>query len=171
MYLQGSFLNPNKSTLPLPPRDFSASTDLGWSPEKHTFCISFRSWLVSPTLQLGRKQGHWERRNFSWESAPIRLDCRQVCEGIFFINDWCGRAQPTGQIVLSDIRKPWVQASKQRSSVVSTPVLASRILFWVPSVYWLVLGVNLIQAGVITEKGASVEEMPPWDPAVGHLLN
>jgi hypothetical protein len=28
-------------------------------------------------------------------------------------------------------------------------------------VYWLVLGVNLTQAGVITEKGASVEEMPP----------
>jgi len=28
-------------------------------------------------------------------------------------------------------------------------------------VYWLVLGVNLTQAGVITEKGASVVEMPP----------
>jgi hypothetical protein len=27
--------------------------------------------------------------------------------------------------------------------------------------YWLVLSVNLTQAGVITEKGASVEEMPP----------
>ena len=29
------------------------------------------------------------------------------------------------------------------------------------SVYWLVLCVNLTQAGVITEKGASVGEMPP----------
>jgi hypothetical protein len=38
-------------------------------------------------------------------------------------------------------------------------------------VYWLVLCVNLTQAGVITEKGASLEEMPPWDPAVGHFLN
>jgi hypothetical protein len=28
-------------------------------------------------------------------------------------------------------------------------------------VYWLVLCVNLIQAGVITEKGASVEEITP----------
>jgi hypothetical protein len=28
-------------------------------------------------------------------------------------------------------------------------------------VYWLVLCVNLTQAGVITEKGASIEEMPP----------
>jgi hypothetical protein len=28
-------------------------------------------------------------------------------------------------------------------------------------VYWLVLCVNLIQAGVITEKGASLEEIPP----------
>jgi hypothetical protein len=28
-------------------------------------------------------------------------------------------------------------------------------------VYWLVLCVNLTQAGVITEKGASLEEMPP----------
>jgi hypothetical protein len=32
--------------------------------------------------------------------------------------------------------------------------------------YWRVLGVNLTQAGVITEKGASVVEMPPRDPAV-----
>ena len=31
--------------------------------------------------------------------------------------------------------------------------------------YWLVLYVNLTQAGVITEKGASVGEMPPRDPA------
>jgi hypothetical protein len=29
------------------------------------------------------------------------------------------------------------------------------------SVYWLVLCVNLTQTGVITEKGASLEEMPP----------
>ena len=28
-------------------------------------------------------------------------------------------------------------------------------------VYWLVLCVHLTQAGVITEKGASLEEMPP----------
>jgi hypothetical protein len=31
--------------------------------------------------------------------------------------------------------------------------------------------VNLTQAGVITEKGASVGEMPPQDPAVRHFLN
>jgi hypothetical protein len=29
---------------------------------------------------------------------------------------------------------------------------------------------QLDTAGVITEKGASVEEMPPWDPTVGHFL-
>jgi hypothetical protein len=40
-----------------------------------------------------------------------------------------------------------------------------------PHVYWLVLCVNLTQAGVITEKGASGEEMPPWGPAVRHFLN
>jgi hypothetical protein len=33
--------------------------------------------------------------------------------------------------------------------------------------YCLVLCVNLIQAGVITEKGASVGEVPQRDPAVG----
>jgi hypothetical protein len=38
-------------------------------------------------------------------------------------------------------------------------------------VYWLVLCVNLTQAEVITEKGASLEEMPPWDPAVRYFLN
>jgi hypothetical protein len=27
--------------------------------------------------------------------------------------------------------------------------------------YWLVLCVNLTQAGILTEKGASLEEMPP----------
>ena len=27
--------------------------------------------------------------------------------------------------------------------------------------YWLVLCINLTQAGVITKKGASLEEMPP----------
>jgi hypothetical protein len=34
--------------------------------------------------------------------------------------------------------------------------------------YWLVL-CQLDTAGVITEKGASVEEMPPWDPTVRHF--
>ena len=29
------------------------------------------------------------------------------------------------------------------------------------SLYWLVLCVNLTQAGIITEKGASLEEMSP----------
>jgi hypothetical protein len=37
--------------------------------------------------------------------------------------------------------------------------------------YWLVLCVNLTQAGVIIGKGAAVREMPPWDPAVRHFLN
>ena len=37
--------------------------------------------------------------------------------------------------------------------------------------YWLVLCINLTQAGVITEKGASLEEMPPGDPVVRHFLN
>jgi hypothetical protein len=36
--------------------------------------------------------------------------------------------------------------------------------------YWLDL-CQLDTAGVITEKGASVEEMPPLDPTVRHFLN
>jgi hypothetical protein len=44
----------------------------------------------------------------------------------------------------------------------------TRISYW--WLYWLVL-CQLDTAGVITEKGASVEEMPPWDPAVEHFLN
>jgi hypothetical protein len=36
--------------------------------------------------------------------------------------------------------------------------------------YWLVL-CQLDTAGVITKKGASVEEMPPWDTTVRHFLN
>jgi hypothetical protein len=38
------------------------------------------------------------------------------------------------------------------------------------TVYWLVL-CQLDTAAVITEKGASVEEMPPQDPTVRHFLN
>jgi hypothetical protein len=37
--------------------------------------------------------------------------------------------------------------------------------------YWLVLCVNLTQGRVITEKGASLREMPPLDPTVRHFLN
>ena len=37
--------------------------------------------------------------------------------------------------------------------------------------YWLVLCVNLTQGGAITEKGASVGEVPPLDPVVGYFLN
>jgi hypothetical protein len=36
--------------------------------------------------------------------------------------------------------------------------------------YWLVL-CQLDTAGVITEKGASVGEMPPGDSAARHFLN
>lgn len=36
---------------------------------------------------------------------------------------------------------------------------------------WLVLCVDLIQAGVIREDGASTEEMPSWAPAIRHFLN
>jgi hypothetical protein len=43
------------------------------------------------------------------------------------------------------------------------------IICWC-GLYWLVL-CQLDTAGVITEKGASVEEMPPWDPTVRHFLN
>jgi hypothetical protein len=35
------------------------------------------------------------------------------------------------------------------------------ILICVPVVYWWVLCVNLTQAGIITEKGASVGDVPP----------
>jgi hypothetical protein len=38
------------------------------------------------------------------------------------------------------------------------------------TLYWLVL-CQLDIIGVITEKGASVEEMPPCDPTERHFLN
>ena len=39
-----------------------------------------------------------------------------------------------------------------------------------PTLYWLVF-CQLDTTGVITEKGASVEEMPPGDTNVRHFLN
>jgi hypothetical protein len=47
-------------------------------------------------------------------------------------------------------------------------VIVSKLLL--KGVYWLVL-CQLDTAGNITKKGASVEEMPPWDPTVSHFLN
>ena len=38
------------------------------------------------------------------------------------------------------------------------------------ALYWLGLHANLTQDGVITEKGASLEEMSPLDPAVRHFF-
>jgi hypothetical protein len=54
--------------------------------------------------------------------------------------------------------------------------LSFQYLAWFPScwagpMYWLVLCVNLTQAGVITGKGVSFEKRPPWDLAVRHFLN
>jgi hypothetical protein len=49
-------------------------------------------------------------------------------------------------------------------------ILCWQSLRWVWLLYWLVL-CQLDTAGVITEKGASVEEMPPWDAIVRHFLN
>jgi hypothetical protein len=43
-------------------------------------------------------------------------------------------------------------------------------IFYIYLLYWLVL-CQLDTAGVITEKGASVEEMPPGDAIVRHFLN
>jgi hypothetical protein len=37
--------------------------------------------------------------------------------------------------------------------------------------HWLVLCINLTQSGINTEKGASLEEMPPCSPAVRYFLN
>jgi hypothetical protein len=46
-------------------------------------------------------------------------------------------------------------SARKQSTVLAKDILCIRM------VYWLVLCVNLTQAGVFTEKGASLEEMPP----------
>jgi hypothetical protein len=60
-----------------------------------------------------------------------------------------------------ELRNPPASASR---------VLGSKACTTTPGLYWLVL-CQLDTAGVITEKGASVGEMPPRDPAVRHFLN
>ena len=37
--------------------------------------------------------------------------------------------------------------------------------------HWMVLCVNLAEGGDITKKDASLEKIPPWDPAVRYFLN
>ena len=54
-------------------------------------------------------------------------------------------------------------------------IIDLKTIYWKENIsskklYWLVL-CQLDTAGVITEKGASVEEMPPWDRTVRHFLN
>lgn len=39
------------------------------------------------------------------------------------------------------------------------------------NLFWLALFINLAQAKVIKEEGASVEEMASWDISVRHFLN
>lgn len=40
-----------------------------------------------------RKQSQMGREGLNWGIASIILTCRQVCGGIFLMNDWCGKAQ------------------------------------------------------------------------------
>jgi hypothetical protein len=59
-------------------------------------------------------------------------------------------------------------STDSRDRQTETPICKSKLIghyggkytspWWV---YWLILGINLTPAGAITEKGASVEEMPP----------
>ena len=63
-----------------------------------------------------------------------------------------------GLVVLGSIRKQAEQASKEHPSMASASDSNQRPAL---NQYRLVLCVNLTQAGVITEKGASGEEMPP----------
>jgi hypothetical protein len=90
-------------------------------------------------------------------------------------------AAPRGTIVLSSQGQPFEQGHEVSPRVrsgdkhpSSTCIqLQGHVQTSCPSVhslYWLVL-CQLDTAGVITEKGASVEEMPPWDPTVRHFLN
>lgn len=45
------------------------------------------------------------RGNRNWENVSIRFVCRKSHCGIFLVNGWYGRAQPTAQMPLSGIRK------------------------------------------------------------------
>jgi hypothetical protein len=56
------------------------------------------------------------------------------------------------------------QCGKGKKSEAKPECMISTLL------YWLVL-CQLDTAGVITEKGASVEEMPQGDPTLRHFLN
>jgi hypothetical protein len=60
---------------------------------------------------------------------------------------------------------------KQPVSILLTKLVVFENVIIEKYLYWLVLCVNLTQAGVITEKRASVGEVPPRDPGVRHFLN
>jgi hypothetical protein len=53
------------------------------------------------------------------------------------------------------------EQQKYKSDFILKHVILKKIEIKNLLLYWRVLGVNLTQAGVITEKGASVGEVPP----------
>ena len=77
-----------------------------------------------------------ERGNINWGTVSIRLACRQVYGGIFLMNDWCRKAQPTvgsatpGKVVLGSIRK---HAGKQWFPHGLCFISYLQVLPWVPA--------------------------------------
>lgn len=73
------------------------------------FYVCVSRWLAF--CQIDTSQDHPKIGNLNWENTPIRVSCRQLCGGVFLINNWCGRIQfsvgdaTPGQVVLGCIRK------------------------------------------------------------------
>jgi hypothetical protein len=94
--------------------------------------------------------------NQTWRLCKSNTYCLFVCE--------------TALADLELYRPDWLQTYKHPPDSASQVLKAWATTSRTKTLYWLVL-CQLDTAGVITEKGASVEEMPPWDPTVRHFLN
>jgi hypothetical protein len=96
------------------------------------------------TIQVKKKA---KRKLFS-----IMLQCVCVCVCV------CEREREREREKERERERGWMDGYMYICLCIWVHLCGGRRSIWV---YWLVLCVNLTQAGVITEKGASVEERPP----------
>jgi hypothetical protein len=137
-----------------------------WQPQGGigTLLMTFVVYMIIIRVAKGGKFGAcqmlgFQARTIWFPQAQFTLDLACCCR--MSIAQHCHLKQSCSWF---QIKTPSKSGSSQESFIGGGMGRAT----W--PLYWLVL-CQLDTAGVITEKGASVEEMPPWDPTLRHFLN
>ena len=143
-----------KHILTLDPWCYNSSFTFPNPPYRYSITLSLSS-LKSKNRNKNKLFGEWPGESSCWVLSPALTLSPNVAVCIF--NSTKGRIKmlPPGFMEQSTRVSEWARDS------------ISKEKRWL---YWLVL-CQLGTGGVITEKGASVKEMPPWDTTVRYFLN